>query len=128
MQETPSLICRTWEVVKQIGEFFNHCVIVRCIVAGNREDLHVSSELIMPYPQDKLLTLSLIPKSSRILVNAAAKLRPECERVSSMMSRSIAIGTPSFSKWTITAMYALWLEDVHASIAKFSAPVCSCSD
>lgn len=35
------------------------------------------------------------------------------------------IGLPSFSKWTVIAVYALWLGDVQASVAKLSAPTCS---
>jgi hypothetical protein len=69
--------------------------------------------------------LSLIPNSSRIFANVAARLRPECEHATSTISRSIEIGTPSFSKWTETATYALLLEDVQALVAKFNAPLWS---
>lgn len=41
------------------------------------------------------------------------------------MSRSMETGFPIFSKWTVTATYALWFGDVHASVAKLRAPVCS---
>lgn len=32
---------------------------------------------------------------------------------------------PAFSKWTVTATYALWFGEVHASVAKWSASSCS---
>jgi hypothetical protein len=41
------------------------------------------------------------------------------------MSSNILIGTPSFSKWTVTVTNAQWFADVHASVAKLSAPSCS---
>jgi hypothetical protein len=74
----------------------------------------------------KLFTLSLIPNSSRIFANAAARLTPECERATSTISRSIEMGTPLFSKCTVTATYALWFGEVHASVAKLRSPTCSC--
>ncbi|KIJ97096.1 hypothetical protein K443DRAFT_258712 [Laccaria amethystina LaAM-08-1] len=48
--ETPCLICRTWEVVKQVGEFFDRRIIIRGVVASNREDLHIfrSSQMRPP--------------------------------------------------------------------------------
>ena len=41
------------------------------------------------------------------------------------MSRSIETGTTLFSKWMVTATYALWFGEVHASVAKLRAPTCS---
>lgn len=41
------------------------------------------------------------------------------------MSRSIETGAPLFSKWMVTATYALWFGEVHASVAKLRAPTCS---
>ena len=74
----------------------------------------------------KLFTLSLIPKSSRIPANTIAKLKPECKHRTSRRSKSIEIGTPVFSKCTVTATYSLWFGEVHASVVKFIEPLCSC--
>lgn len=56
--------------------------------------------------------------SSRTWANATAKLTPKCDFATSTRSRSMEMGTPSCSKWTVIATYALWLGEVHASVAK----------
>src|SRR5882724_958130 len=73
------------------------------------------------------LTLSETLNSWRMSANAAARLTPECDIATSTILRIMHIGTPLFSKWTVTAMNALWFGDVHTSVAKLSALSCSCS-
>ena len=46
--------------------------------------------------------------SPRTVTKATARLKPECDLMTSIMSRSIATCTPLFLKWTVTAMYTLW--------------------
>ena len=65
-------------------------------------------------------TVSLIPKSSRTLAKAAAGFIPECDFVTSTRLRSIEMGVSSCMKWTVNSTKALWLGDVHASMAKFN--------
>jgi hypothetical protein len=66
-----------------------------------------------------------MPKSSSIFANAAARLIPECDFATSTISSNIVSGTPFNSRVTVTATYALWLGEVHASVWKFRAPSCS---
>ena len=77
MRKAPRLVCRTRKIVEQVRDLRDHCVVVRRIITSNGKELlaYVSSGFTTPYPSHR--TLSLIPKSSRIFTNAAARLRPE---------------------------------------------------
>jgi hypothetical protein len=66
-----------------------------------------------------------MPNSSRIRANAAARFTPECDWATSTRSSKRQMGSPFCSKWTVTATYALWFGDVHASVPKLKAPSCS---
>ena len=70
-------------------------------------------------------TLSLMPNSSRTWANIAAKLTPKCNFATSTRSRSMEMGMPWCPKWTVISMYALWLGNVHASVAKLRVPLFS---
>ena len=102
--------------------YWTHCRKWRWVSKGTSESL----VLLSPIQISETHTLWLIPKSSSILANAAARLNPECDRATSTTSSSIPTGIPSTSKWTETATYALRLGDVHASVVKLRSPSCSC--
>ena len=72
-----------------------------------------------------MLTLLDMPNSFRMRAKATARFSPECDLATSTISSNMQIGTPLFSKWTVTATKALWLGEVHASVAKLKAPLCS---
>ena len=127
MIEATSLVWSTWKTLDQFRQLINHCIIVWCIVASDRKDLPVTRWIEKKFLVGFWQTLSKIPKSSRIFANAAARFNPECDFATSTRSRSIHKGMPLFSRWTVTATKALWLGDVHALVAKFSAPSCSCN-
>jgi len=110
---------RTWEVAKQLGESFNHCSM-HC--HGKLREFVISDEVGNSSCREGVLD-SPDTCRSRILANAAAKFKPECDCARSTGSRSVATGTPSFSKWTVTAIYALWF-GMSMRRSQSSAPLC----
>jgi hypothetical protein len=124
MVEAASTVGVPRVVMQGAPEGINHCVVGRSIVASDTQTLATSKYYILLFKL-WILTLLDIPKSSRTFANATAKLTPECDSATSTKSNRIHIGSPLFSKWVVIAMNALWLGDVHASVAKLSAPLCS---
>jgi hypothetical protein len=65
--------------------------------------------------------------TTTIRINGAAVFDVKGKHTSATSTTSNIndIGTPLFSKWTVTAMKAQWFGDVHTSVTKFSSPSCS---
>ena len=74
------------------------------------------------------LTFSDTPNSLSMRANTAARFKLECDSATSTMSNRRHIGELLTSKWTVTAMNALWFGEVHASVAKLRLPLCSLNE
>jgi hypothetical protein len=72
-----------------------------------------------------MLTLFDMPNTSTIWAKTAARFAPEWDFATSTISSNIQVDMPLLLEWTVTATKALWLGEVHASVAKLKAPLCS---
>jgi hypothetical protein len=128
MVEATGPVCVTGVLIQDATKGVDHGVIGGCIVTGDAQtlDQHVISKHCHTLLKiTSILTLSDIPKSSRIFVNAAAGLRPECNMATSTKSNKMHMGSPLFLKCMVMVINALWLGEVHVSVAKLSSPSCS---
>jgi hypothetical protein len=108
VRKAPCLIIRTWEQVKELCELLDHGVVIARVITCDAEKLSRGKYSAHSFiAMHVALTLSEIPKSSRIFAKAAANATPECDSATCTMSSNIDMGFPCFSKWMVTTTYAL---------------------
>ncbi len=88
MSKAANLQCLASKRSQSDSHLFYHYVIVWGIIAHYRQYLFLISKFIHLMSQ-QLLTLSLIPKSSRILINSVASWAPVCHHPTSTASACI---------------------------------------
>ena len=122
------MVCVDGVLIQDVTKGVDHGVIRGCIVTGDTQilDWHVISEHCCALLKiTSILTLSDVPKPSRIFANAAMRSRLECCMATFTKSIKMHMGSPLFSKCTVMVINALWLDEVHMSVAKLSSPSCS---
>ena len=128
MVEAMWMVCVARVLIQDVTKGVDHGVIGGCIVTDDTQtlDWHVISEHCCTLLKiTSILTLSDVLKPSRIFANAAMILRLQYHKATSTKSMKMHMGSPLFSKCTVMAINALWLGEVHMSVAKLSSPSCS---